>query len=128
MAHLMIRRFLLCSFASCVASFSVPLVAAQGSLNPDLLVTNATQTPIEGVGHDYIHDMSEIVNPQNGQVNIRIAGPSPHERGPNFPHYAYMYDTSEREAMVFSPTLENCEENIHVFVGRETSDLQDLSF
>lgn len=86
-------------------------LAAQGSLNPDFLVTNATQTPIEGVGHDYIHDLSETVNPQNGQVSIRIAGPAPHERGQNLPHYAYMYDTSGREAMRFSPELVQCEEN-----------------
>jgi len=94
-----------------VGSFLIvsPLcLMAQGSLNPDTLVTNATQTPIEGVGHDYVHDLSETVNPQNGQVSIRIAGPAPHERGPNLPHYAYMYDTSGREALSFAPVLNNC--------------------
>ena len=95
---------------ACVA-FPPPLVAQTSTINPDVLVTNATQTPIEGVGHDYIHDLSETVNPQNGQVSIRIAGPAPHERNPNFPHYAYMYDTSGREAMVFTPALINCDQN-----------------
>jgi RHS repeat-associated protein len=109
MVHLMIRRFLLGLFVFSAIFCFVPLVLAQGSLNPDLLVTNATQTPIEGVGHSYLHDMSETVNPQNGQVSIRIAGPAPHERGPNFPHYAYMYDTSGREAMTWWPELVQCE-------------------
>jgi RHS repeat-associated protein len=92
---------------ACVA-FPLPLVAQTSTITPDVLVTNATQTPIEGVGHDYIHDLSETVNPQNGQVSIRIAGPSPHERGPNLPHYAYLYDTSGRESMTFSPELVQC--------------------
>ncbi|MFZ0867310.1 MAG: RHS repeat-associated core domain-containing protein [Candidatus Sulfotelmatobacter sp.] len=112
MVHLMIRRFLHGSLVFCVTSFFVPLAAAQeGTINPDVLLTNATQTPVEGVGHDYIHDMSETVNPQNGQVSIRIAGPNPRERGPTFPHYAYMYDSSGREAMTWEPELVQCEQN-----------------
>jgi hypothetical protein len=104
-------RARICLLVVACFSISPSHLAAQGTINPDFLVTNATQTPIEAVGHDYIHDLSETVNPQNGQVSIRIAGPSPHERGPNFPHYAYMYDTSGREAITFSPTLEQCEAN-----------------
>src|SRR5580704_17561881 len=113
MVHLVTRRFLLGFFtvAFCATSCFVPFVSAQSSLNSDHLVTNATQSPIEGVGHDYNHDLSETVNPQNGQVSIRIAGPNPHERGPNLPHCAYMYDTSGREAMVWLPELEQCEQN-----------------
>ena len=105
----MLTKLLLAGAVCLVATPSH--LAAQGQLNPDVLVTNATQTPIEGVGHDYLHDMSETVNPQNGQVSIRIAGPSPHERGPNFPHYSYMYDTSGREALRWSPELVQCEQN-----------------
>src|SRR5690349_12464253 len=66
---------------------------AQTTISGVAMVNNATQTPVEGVGHDYLHDLSETVNPQNGQVSIRIAGPDAHERGLNSPHFAFMYDT-----------------------------------
>ena len=77
----------------CIAVFAINSVG-QTTVSTIATVNNATQTPVEGVGHDYLHDLSETVNPQNGQVSIRIAGPAPHERGLNFPLYAFMYDTS----------------------------------
>lgn len=58
------------------------------------VVNNANQTPVEGVGHDYIHDLNETVNPQNGQLSLRVAGPATRERGLNHPNYVFMYDTS----------------------------------
>ena len=35
----------------------------------NLDITNVTATPIPGVGHDYIHDLSEVVSPANGSVS-----------------------------------------------------------
>ena len=53
--------------------------------------------------------MNETVNPQNGQVIIRISGPSPARTGAkSTPLAAYMYDTSGREAMTFYPVFEGC--------------------
>jgi YD repeat-containing protein len=75
---------------------------------PDSIIANATQTPREGVGHDYIHDLDETVNPQNGQLSVRITGPNILERGSNYPHYVYMYDTSGRLAMGGNATLSGC--------------------
>ena len=47
-------------------------------------VTDQTSVPIPSVGHDYIHLLSETVNPANGSVglNIRIPTP-PHGVGPS---------------------------------------------
>jgi YD repeat-containing protein len=59
------------------------------------VVTNITSTPSPGVGHDYLHDLSEIVNPANGALSIRIEATRPHERGLNFPIYAFLYDSDQ---------------------------------
>ena len=58
-------------------------------------------TPTPGVGHNYIQDLDETVNPANGSVSIRIAAPTPIERGLNQPVYAYMYDTAGQ--IIISP-------------------------
>jgi RHS repeat-associated protein len=41
--------------------------------------------PIPGVGHDYIHMLSETVNPADGSVNLNIALPTPAGRGLSLP-------------------------------------------
>jgi len=64
-------------------------------------VTSITSTPIAGSGHDYLHDLSEIVNPANGSVSIRIAAPTPHERRADSPIYAYTYDTNGQFIVTF---------------------------
>lgn len=56
-------------------------------------VTNATSTPTPGVGHDYIHLLSETVDPVNGGVSLRIAIPQPPARGLNLP-FAFTYDSN----------------------------------
>lgn len=56
-------------------------------------IGNTTSTPVPGVPHDYITGLSEIVNPANGALSIRIKAPTPHERGVNWPTYAYTYDS-----------------------------------
>lgn len=42
---------------------------------------NDVAHPILGAGHDYIHMLSETVNPANGSLNIRIDVPMPKGRG-----------------------------------------------
>ena len=71
------------------------------SQNQLLVIDNATMTPTPGVGHNYIQDLDETVNPANGSVSIRIAAPTPIERGLNQPVYAYMYDTAGQ--IIISP-------------------------
>lgn len=66
-----------------------PSSKAQGSG-----IGNTTSTPVAGVPHDYITGLNETVNPANGAVSIRIAQPVPHERGQNWPVYAYAYDSN----------------------------------
>lgn len=70
--------------------------SAQTTFQPYTLMSNATRPPVEGVGHDYIHDLSETVNPASGQLSIRIAAPMPRERALNFPTYAFMWDSTGR--------------------------------
>jgi RHS repeat-associated protein len=77
--------------------FSVP-VFAQNNFG---FVNNITAVPVSGVGHDYIHDLDEIVNPANGSLSIRIEAPRPEERGLNYPFYAFMYDSTQQFALQF---------------------------
>jgi hypothetical protein len=56
-------------------------------------VTNDTATPIEGAGHDYIHMLSETVNPATGSVSLRIQIPVPKARGFTVP-FSIAYDSN----------------------------------
>jgi RHS repeat-associated protein len=58
------------------------------------MVTNTTSNPVEGVGHDYIHSLSETVNPQNGSVSVQIAGPVPPARGITTPQFVFNYNSN----------------------------------
>jgi YD repeat-containing protein len=77
-----------------VVIFSNPIPAFSQQQGTSTMLDNTSATPILGIGHEYIQDLDEIVNPANGAVSIRIAAPAPHERGVNLPLYAYIYDTS----------------------------------
>jgi YD repeat-containing protein len=55
---------------------------------------DTTSTPVAGVPHNYITGLNEIVNPANGSVSVRIPQPYPHERNPNWPIYAFTYDSN----------------------------------
>ncbi len=56
-------------------------------------VDNTTSTPIPGAGHDYIHLLSETVNPANGSVSLRIQIPMPKGRGISIP-FSFGYDSN----------------------------------
>lgn len=56
-------------------------------------VGNTTDTPIPSSGHDYLADLSEIVNPADGSLSIRVAAPPQKERGAGMPHYVFVYDS-----------------------------------
>ena len=62
--------------------------------SPITAVTNTTSTPIPNVAHDYLGNLSEIVNPANGAVSVRIKSPNPENRGVNWNQYVVMYDTN----------------------------------
>jgi hypothetical protein len=55
-------------------------------------VNGATATPIPGAGHDYIHLLSETVDPSTGQVSVRITLPIPQGRGLTIP-FSIAYDS-----------------------------------
>lgn len=50
--------------------------------------------PIPGAGHDYIHGLSETVNPSNGNLTIKIDLPVPKGRGLTIP-FALTYNSGE---------------------------------
>jgi hypothetical protein len=81
------KQLLICRclvlLASCVA-VPAPIVAQ---------LSETATTPILGVGHNYVMDLNEIVDPENGALSVRIAAPTPAERGLNLPLYAYLYDS-----------------------------------
>lgn len=89
-----------------IAALTMPLLVA--SQVPFTDVTSTTATPVPGVGHDYIHDLDEIVNPANGSLSVRIAVPTPHERGMNFPIYPYTYDSSGQFMLQMTQIADGC--------------------
>jgi len=50
-------------------------------------VTEETQTPSPGTGHDYIQGLNETVNPSNGAVSLKINIPVPKGRQLTVPFY-----------------------------------------
>ena len=56
-------------------------------------VSNQTQTPIPGSGHDYQHLLGETVNFSNGSVNFKISFPVPKSRGITLP-YGWTYNSA----------------------------------
>ncbi|MGA2236989.1 MAG: RHS repeat-associated core domain-containing protein [Terriglobales bacterium] len=73
-------------------------ILAQSSFG---FVNNITVVPVPGVGHDYLHDLNEIVNPANGSLSVRIEAPRPKERGFNYPFYSFMYDSTQQFAVTY---------------------------
>ena len=67
-------------FAVGVVLSSLPLATAQV-----FTTTNSTMTPVPGTGHDYIHLLSETVNPANGSVSVNLNFPMPKGRGLSLP-------------------------------------------
>jgi YD repeat-containing protein len=54
--------------------------------------------PIPGAGHDYIHLLSETVNPANGSLSINIRMPAPAGRGID-PPAVFRYNSGEISAL-----------------------------
>ncbi len=64
----------------------LPVAASAQNLSPQLdSVSNATQAPIAGAGHDYQHLLGETVNFSNGSVTLDINFPVPKGRGITMP-------------------------------------------
>jgi len=55
-------------------------------------VTDDTSTPIPGAGHDYIHLLTETVDPANGSVSVSIQIPIPSGRNLSLP-FSIDYDS-----------------------------------
>jgi RHS repeat-associated protein len=81
------RLILVVLLALLAAFLLVPTSSAQITGGTDI---QATPTP--GVGHDYIKSLSETVQPENGQLSIRIDVPTRGGRG-GIP-YAYFYNSA----------------------------------
>src|SRR3984885_9448082 len=71
---------------------SLALLSSPAANAQSLTVGDDTSTPVEGVGHDYIHFLSETVNPANGSVNLKIQLPVPQGRGITLP-FSYSYNS-----------------------------------
>lgn len=76
-------------FASGLIALTVLMIPVSAQV-PN--VDNFTSTPIPGAGHDYIHLLSETVNPANGSLSSRIQIPLPGGRGPSLP-LSFSYDS-----------------------------------
>ena len=73
-----------------VASGQAPAVGPVG---------DNVQPPQPGIGHDYIHLMSETVNPVRGSLSIRISFPAPKGRGITPPAFA-AYNSGELSSLL----------------------------
>jgi hypothetical protein len=84
------------SMRACICYFGILLTSILLASSGSAQITNVTgdqAPPIEGVGHDYIHLLSETVNPGNGSISVRINLPVPVSRGFNVP-FAIGYDSN----------------------------------
>jgi hypothetical protein len=114
------------SFSPMIASWlCVIAVLLPASLTGQVIgqvteISNITSTPIAGSGHDYLTDLSEVVNPANGSLSVRIAAPTPARRGSLIPIYAYIYDSDGQWTPQYSTTI-NCESNCGT--GNPTNEL-----
>jgi RHS repeat-associated protein len=76
-----------------------------------LVVDNTTSTPSPGVGHEYISDLNETVNPANGAVNVSIQVPLrpgrlltlPFGIGYNSTRSHYQYETQTVNTLLYNP-------------------------
>jgi len=82
-----VPRFLSASF------FVLALSLAQAASAQITGVGNDQAPPVPDVGHDYIHFLTETVNPANGSLSIRIQVPVPKGRGLTIP-FAFSYDSN----------------------------------
>ena len=55
--------------------------------------SSTTSTPVPGVGHNYLGELVESVNPANGSLSIRITPTIPPGRGLTLP-FSFAYDSS----------------------------------
>src|SRR5437588_444445 len=62
-------------------------------------IDDRTTAPAEGVGHDYVHFLSETVNPANGSVSLRIELPTAKARGFTLP-FSLSYDSGSVNHLV----------------------------
>ena len=89
--------------SSLIAAFLVlPVCLVSGAQAPPPsvgAVGDNVQPPKAGIGHDYIHLMSETVNPANGSLSIRINFPAPKGRGMTPPAYA-AYNSGELDSLL----------------------------
>lgn len=86
------RSFILIALFGLGSVFLAQTANAQGApaFND---VSNQTQTPIPGAGHDYQHLLGETVNFSNGSVSFKISFPVAPSRGITLP-YAWSYNSS----------------------------------
>src|SRR5690348_9510091 len=56
-------------------------------------VTTDQATPTPGVGHDYLHMLTETVDPASGSLSVRIHVPVPKSLGLTMP-FSFAYDSN----------------------------------
>jgi hypothetical protein len=95
-----LRSFLPASLVLTLAAFAFFPIPGQAQLGP---VNGATATPTPGVGHDYIGDLVDTVNPADGSVSIRVKTPTPSGRGIKIP-FSFNYDSAGTIQPVFNGT------------------------
>ncbi len=76
-----------------ILCFSLFLTAACPVLAQVYNLDNNTAPPTSGLGHDYLKELNETVNPGNGSVSLRFDIPLPAARGMKLP-FALVYNST----------------------------------
>ncbi|MGH9356433.1 MAG: hypothetical protein ACRD10_09915, partial [Terriglobia bacterium] len=67
-------------YASMLISLSFLIVFTVSCWGQVISASSDQSTPIPGAGHDYIHMLTETVNPADGSLSVRIHVPVPKGR------------------------------------------------
>ena len=91
-----------------------------GQVQTGLTANADNLTPTPGAGHDYVHMLSETVNPANGAVDITVGFGAPPSRGISLPA-AYVYDSNRVYSLMQDPTSNTIEFEQPYSVGQNDS-------
>jgi RHS repeat-associated protein len=86
-------RYVALSLLRLYTLFLVTLLFGLSALAQMPVSSSTTSTPVPGVGHDYLGEIGETVNPANGSVSIRVNTMMPPSRGFSLPFY-FAYDSN----------------------------------
>src|ERR1700722_5860972 len=78
---------------SCISIFCLVFVFTSNAYPQMPPSSSTTSTPVPGVGHDYLGEIGETVDPGTGSVRIGVSATMPPGRGLTLP-FSFAYDSN----------------------------------